>query len=180
MSLEFDPSAGAVLYDAAGNVIWSSSRRQAYWTDYVSGSFSVPSISGSSALISTSNLTLEPVSSRATALMGWFIATSSSLSGIVNGGVHQLGGTTLLRVDFQGGNEPGLGPGMYPDGLDPRYASYTTSTRYNFAGCIAISTWVEAGFLRARVQRFKPLDGFSMSFSGMTVKYWAFALAFDN
>lgn len=181
MGFEHDPTDGAVLYNAAGDVIWSSARLQAYWTDYVTGSFTVPAISGTAGVVSTSTVDLADVSADATDVMGWFTATSSELSGIVSGGTHQLGGTTILRVDraFEAINLSQSTPGMYPDNLDPRYATYVTSTKGNYSGCIAVSTYVESGKLKATIERYKPLD-FSQNFAAMTIEYWAFALRFDT
>lgn len=182
MGYRYDPTDGAVLYGPDGEVVWSSSRRQAYWTDHFSGSFTVPAISGSSigvySNVVTDIATVDPV---ATDLMGWFTASSADLSGIQSGGTHQLGGTTLLTVFYAGErlNVSTWAAGMYPDSLNPNWVAYTTSTRQNYCGGISVATWVEAGKVKARVQRYRPGD-FSANFSAMTINFWGFALAFDN
>lgn len=181
MGFQHDKTDGAFLYGPSGQVIWASSNKQAYWTDYITGSFTVPSITGSAGVVSTQTIDVDDVSSNATDVMGWFRTTSSDLSGVVSGAVHQLGGTTLLRVDFAGEftSISTSGPGMYPDSLDPRYTTWTTSNHRNYCGCIAITTFISGGKLRATIDRNKPLD-LLQNFASMTINYWAFALTFDN
>lgn len=175
MSFSHDPTNGAVLYGADGEVIWSSAREQAYWTDYVTGTFSVGAISaGDTGFISSQTIDVADVSPNATDLMGWFTATSSALMGVVSGGVHQLGGTTLLRMMH---TNTGSTPGMYPDGLDPRYMTYSTSTRHNYHGGVFLSTYVTGGKFRAHIYRS---SAGTFAWPAMTIRYWAFALTFDN
>lgn len=182
---EHDPVNGAIFRDAAGNVVWSSARQQAYWTDYVSGSFVIgemPSI-GETGIISRVTTNLAPVASNATNIMGSFTATQSggyTDGGVSNGGIHQLGGSTFLMV----ATYP-----MYPsnpDVSDVRYTTWITGARTNVAAAMVLTTWIEGGWLKAMVERYKPTDGSgAATWSGIgsnnvTISYHGFAYTFDN
>lgn len=182
MSFGYDTN-GAVLYGPDGAVVWSSSRKQAYATDYISGSFVISAMPGlnSVGIIQSVTDLVAPVSPVATHIMGSFTATQSggyTVGGVAQGGIHQLGGTTLLMASvFR----------MYPSGrnFDERYSTWTTGD-LNMAGAMLLTTYVEGGWFKATIERYKPTAGSSSaSWSGLgvgnvTISYQGLAYTFDN
>lgn len=183
MSYAFEPTTGLVLYGPSGDVVWSSSRQQAYATDYISGSFSIGAMPGanSNGIIQSFNDTIAPVSSVATHIMGSFTATQSggyTVGGVSNGGIHQLGGTTLLMASVFS---------MYPSGrsFDEQYKTWSTG-QFSMAGAMLLTTYVESGWFRVNIERYKPTAGTGpASWSGLglgniTISYQGLAYTFDN
>ena len=187
MSYEFDQNDGAVLYGEDGRVVWSSVRRQAYWTNYVSGSFEIEAIPGAKNGSSVGDVTtrnLRAVSPNATHIMGSFTATQSggyTVAGVANGGIHQLGGTTFLMIALYP-----MYPSTWSDVVDVRYTTWVTGARDNVAAALILTTFVEGGWLKATVERYKPVDGSgSSNWSGLgqatvTIAYQGVAFTFDN
>jgi hypothetical protein len=183
LSYAFDQATGLVLYGPSGEVVWSSSRQQAYATDYISDSFTISAMPGvnSVGIIETVTERLKPVSPIATHIMGSFTATQSggyTVGGVANGGIHQLGGTTLLMSSVYS---------MYPSGrgFDERYSTWRTGDT-NMAGAMLLTTYVESGWFKATIERYKPTAGTSSaSWSGLglgdvTISYQGLAYTFDN
>lgn len=184
MSFEHDPTTGAKIYGPNGSVVWSSSREQAYWTDYVTGSFTIAALPLlSTGVIHKETRNIRAVSPNATHLMGWFTAAQSggyNVGGVANGGTHQLSGTTILTVGQLN---------MHPGNIsvpDVRYSTWVQGARPNVSLCIALSTYVSGGFFRADIERFSPTSGdFPTSWNALgtntiTITYHALALTFDN
>lgn len=190
MSFEHDPTDGATLYGPNGEVVWSSARRQAYWTDYVTGSFTITAMPGTgnaNFVAQITTLNLSPVAAHATHIMGSFTATQSggySTGGVANGGIHQLGGTTMLMVATYL-LYPSVNTGS-SESSDIRYSTWVSGAREDVSAAIILSTYVEGGWLKADVERSKPVDGGGpASWAGLgnntiTIAYQGLAFTFDN
>lgn len=186
MSFEHDPTNGVKLYGPDGAVVWASSRSHAYWTDYVSGSFTIASMpDGNANSVGTkSTRNLHPVAAHATHVMGSFRATQSggyAVAGVSDGGIHMLGGTTLLMVAVYP-----MYPSTWGDITDVRYTTWITGAKDDLSAAIILSTYVQGGWLKAEVERYKPIaGGGSSSWSGLgtgtiTISYQGVAYTFDN
>lgn len=165
--------------------MWASSRRQAYWTDYITGSFTIAAMPGinSVGVISSVTQNIQSVSANATHIMGSFTAAQSggySVGGVANGGIHQLGGTTLLNIATFN---------MYPSNpsaSDLRYTTWGTGAVVNVAGAILLSTYIEGGWFKAHIERYKPTAASNpASWAGVgafavTIAYQGVAFTFDN
>ena len=174
------PTGGVTLERSSGPA-WSSARLQAYWTDYVTGSFTIAPIVtslGQPATFTDTTSPLSAVSANAAGVMGWFTATQSggySQGGLVNGAIHQLGGTALLMAGVVR---------MYPDASSAIYSGYVTGVN-DTAGAVLLTTYVSGGVLYARVQRYYPADPYApntwigLAASTVTITYHAFAYAFN-
>lgn len=183
MTFKFDPATGVDLYGPDGEVIWSSSRKQAYWTNYINGSFTIAAMPGFNAagVIQSVVQNVKPVAANATHVMGSFTATQSggyTVGGVANGGIHQLGGTTLLMCSTYN---------MYPSlyGSDEQFKTWGTGSE-DVAGAILLSTYIEGGWFKAHIERYKPTAGdLPSSWSGIgfyeiTIAYQGVAYTFDN
>lgn len=184
MPYDYSPTAGAKLLDADGNTIWSSAREQMYITDYVTGSFVIPRLPIlTTGVIDKDIINVAAVSANATDLLGWFTATQSggyNAGGVANGGVHQLGGTTLLMsAQFN----------CYPSNSgvpDYQYKTWIQGAITDLAGALLLSTYVSGGFLKAEIERYMPTSGDfpsawnALGQNNVTITYHAFAVTFDN
>lgn len=181
MKFEWDPSSGAEFQGAHG-ISWASSRDMLYFTDYVTGSFVIPAATSwnppAAATVSDTTTNLSSVSSNAVGALGWFTATQSGgygQGGVTDGGIHQIGGTTLLMVGAVR---------MYPDTLSVNYLGYLTGV-VDTAAAFLLTMWVESGFLKARVQRYCPADPYApqnwigLAANDVTITYHAFAYALN-